>query len=191
MRSPTRCVEATAVAARHRRRRPAPQRRHRGLQLSCAFIDADRLATDDELWGLIRAFGSRLGPDFARATPDDLRRDGTTTDHRRWAERTSDLFEILVGVDRRDGTDRATTYYTYAMALAHTVASLDTHTGRDELLALDAYRSLLLGAIKATPGPVNPRPRSPPTHEIPEPGPEGERQRAGAPQAAKEAEETS
>jgi len=121
------------------------------FNLSCAFIDADELASDDELWGLIRAFGSRLGPDFARATPDDLRRDGTTTDARRWALTTSDLFEILVGVDRRDDTDRATTYYTYAMALAHTVASLDTHTGRDELLALDAYRSLLLDAIKATP----------------------------------------
>ena len=121
------------------------------FNLSCAFIDADELASDDELWGLIRAFGSRLGPDFARATPDDLRRDGTTTDARRWAVTTSDLFEILVGVDRRDDTDRATTYYTYAMALAHTVASLDTHTGRDELLALDAYRSLLLDAIKATP----------------------------------------
>ena len=121
------------------------------FNLSCAFIDADELASDDELWGLIRAFGSRLGPDFARATPDDLRRERTTEGCRSWARTPSDLFEILVGVDRRDDTDRATTYYTYAMALAHTVASLDTHTGRDELLALDAYRSLLLDAIKATP----------------------------------------
>ncbi len=119
------------------------------FNISCAFIDADGLATDDELWGLIRAFGTRLGPDFARAVPDDLRRDRTTAGAQQWARTTSDLFEILVGVDRRDHTDRATTYYTHAMALAHTVASLDTHTGRDELLALDAYRTLLLDAIKA------------------------------------------
>jgi hypothetical protein len=121
------------------------------FNISCAFIDADGLATDDELWGLIRAFGTRLGPDFARSVPDDLRRDGTTAGAREWALTTSDLFEILVGVDRRDGTDRATTYYTHAMALAHTVASLDTHTGRDELLALDDYRALLLDTIKAAP----------------------------------------
>jgi len=119
------------------------------FNISCAFIDADGLATDDELWGLIRAFGSRMGPDFARAVPDDLRRDRTTAGAQQWARHTSDLFEILVGVDRREGTDRATTYYTHAMALAHTVASLDTHTGRDELLALDAYRSLLLDAIRS------------------------------------------
>jgi len=121
------------------------------FNISCAFIDADGLATDDELWGLIRAFGSRLGPDFARSVPDDLRRDRTTAGAQQWARTPSDLFEILVGVDRREHTDRATTYYTHAMALAHTVASLDTHTGRDELLALDAYRSLLLAAIKSDP----------------------------------------
>ena len=55
------------------------------FNISCAFIDADGLATDDELWGLIRAFGSRLGPDFARAVPDDLRRDGTTAGAQQWA----------------------------------------------------------------------------------------------------------
>ena len=119
------------------------------FHLSCAFIDADQLATDDELWALIRTFGTQMGPDLARATPDDLRREHTTEGTRQWARSTSDLFEILVGVDRRDHADLATTYYTHAMALAHTVASLDTHTGRDELLALDAYRSLLLDAIRA------------------------------------------
>ncbi len=144
------------------------------FNISCAFIDADGLATDDELWGLIRAFGSRLGPEFARAVPDDLRRDGTTAGAQNWALTTSDLFEILVGVDRRDHTDRATIYYTHAMALAHTVASLDTHTGRDELLALDAYRSLLLTAIKAEPG------------KPPDLGPQGAPERAGAPQVAEQ-----
>ncbi|MGZ4693701.1 MAG: AAA family ATPase [Acidimicrobiales bacterium] len=164
------------------------------FDISCAFIDADGLATDDELWGLIRAFGSRLGPDFARAVPDDLRRDGTTAGAQQWARTTSDLFEILVGVDRRDHTDRATTYYTHAMALAHTVASLDTHTGRDELLALDAYRSLLLDAIKAPPGapatttpttsaaPTTPTPPTTPSNL----GSTGAPERAGSPQVGVE-----
>jgi SpoVK/Ycf46/Vps4 family AAA+-type ATPase len=152
------------------------------FQISCAFIDADGLATDDELWGLIRAFGTRLGPDFARAVPDDLRRDGTTTGAQQWARTPSDLFEILVGVDRRDHTDRATTYYTHAMALAHTVASLDTHTGRDELLALDAYRSLLLATIKADAPPS-------PTFHVPNLGPQGAPERTGPPQSAGEAVE--
>ena len=150
------------------------------FNISCAFIDADGLATDDELWGLIRAFGSRLGPEFARAVPDDLRRDATTAGAQKWALTTSDLFEILLGVDRRDHTDRATTYYTHAMALAHTVASLDTHTGRDELLALDAYRTLLLTAIKAEPG--SPTPRQPPNL-----GPQGAPEHAGSPQVAEQA----
>ena len=119
------------------------------FNLACAFIDADERATDDELWALIRTFGTQLGPDLARATPDDLRRERTTEGAREWARTPSDLFEILIGVDRRDDGDLATTYYTHAMAVAHTVASLDTHAGRDELLAIDAYRSLLLAAIKA------------------------------------------
>ena len=122
------------------------------FNVSCGFIDADRLATDDELWALIGAFGRRMGPDFARSTPDDLRADGTTTGASRWLSSTSDLFEILLGVDRRNATDLATTYYEHALALAHMVASLDTHTGRNELLAIDAYRALLLSAIKGAPG---------------------------------------
>ncbi len=122
------------------------------FNIACGFIDADGLATDDELWALIGAFGHRLGPDFVRSTPDDLRADGTTSGAARWLTTTSDLFEILLGVDRRHDTDLATTYYEHAMAMAHMVASLDTHTGRDELLAIDGYRALLLSAIKGQPG---------------------------------------
>ena len=123
------------------------------FNLSCGFIDADGLATDDELWALIGAFGPRLGPDFARSTPDTLRADGTTTGASAWLGSTSDLFEILLGVDHRNNSDLATNYYEHALAVAHMVASLDTHTGRNELLAIDAYRALLLSAIKGAPTP--------------------------------------
>ena len=144
------------------------------FNLACGFIDADGLATDDELWALIGAFGRRLGPDFARSTPDDLRADGTTTGAAEWLRSTSDLFEILLGVDRRNDTDLATTYSEHALALAHMVASLDTHTGRNELLAIDAYRALLLSAIKGTPGEAPtpaPHPGRPPGPPSAEPGP--------------------
>jgi len=130
-------------------------------RLSCGFIDADGLATDDELWALIGAFGRRLGPDFARSTPDALRADGTTTGSAAWLGSTSDLFEILLGVDHRNGSDLATTYYEHALAVAHMVASLDAHTGRNELLAIDAYRALLLSAIKGVPTPDRPAPGAP------------------------------
>jgi energy-coupling factor transporter ATP-binding protein EcfA2 len=119
------------------------------FDLSCAFIDADQRASDDELWVLIATFGPRLHSDLRIATPDDLRHERTTDGTRKWLASTSDLFEILVGTDRRHGSDLAVTYYEHAMTLAHTVASLDEHTGRDELLALDRFRALLLQAIKS------------------------------------------
>jgi Cdc6-like AAA superfamily ATPase len=118
------------------------------FDLTCAVVDADQRPSDDELWALIITFGPRLRPDLRIATPDDLRHDHVTDGRREWLTSTSDLFAILVGTDRRHGTDLAVTYYEHAMALAQTVASLDDHTWRDELLALDRFRALLLGAIK-------------------------------------------
>ena len=121
------------------------------FNLSCALIDADQRPSDDELWALIATFGPRLRSDLRIATPDDLRRDGVTADCRQWLDSTSDLFAILVGTDRRQGSDLAVAYYEQAMTLAQTVASLDEHTWRDELLAIDRFRRLLLSTIKARP----------------------------------------
>ena len=44
------------------------------FSLVTALIDVDRSHTDDELWGLIFAFGRWLPDQLARAKPDDLRR---------------------------------------------------------------------------------------------------------------------
>ncbi|MEI7591723.1 MAG: AAA family ATPase [Actinomycetes bacterium] len=118
------------------------------FNLTKAFIDADQKASDDELWALIGTFGAAVGPELADAQPKDLRDQQLTDGALAWTASTSDLFEILIGVDRRENSDLAMRYYLNAMALAHSVAALDAHTSRDELLALDTFRGLLLNAIK-------------------------------------------
>jgi SpoVK/Ycf46/Vps4 family AAA+-type ATPase len=115
--------------------------------LCCAFIDADELATDDELWALIGAFSSRLDTQLIHATPADVRQAGLTSGARAFLTRPSTMFEILLGVDARDGTRHARTYYERAIDLGFTVASLDLQTSRTELMAIERYRGMLLDAI--------------------------------------------
>ena len=50
--------------------------------LTCAFIDADGLHTDDELWALVAAFGHRLPSDLGRATPAHIRDAGLVVGRR-------------------------------------------------------------------------------------------------------------
>jgi SpoVK/Ycf46/Vps4 family AAA+-type ATPase len=57
------------------------------------------------------------------------------------------MFEILRGVDARDGTDHARSYYEHAVAIGHTIASLDAHTSRTELRGIERYRGMLLAAL--------------------------------------------
>jgi SpoVK/Ycf46/Vps4 family AAA+-type ATPase len=58
------------------------------------------------------------------------------------------MFEVLVAADRRNGTRDSWRYYEAAMLLAHLVCSLDDHPAAEELRDLDAFRSLLLGAMR-------------------------------------------
>ena len=121
--------------------------------LACAFIDLDGLATDDELWALIRTFSPRLDIPLLKATPADVRNAGLTTGTSAFLNVPSTMFEILHGLDRRDGTSHARGYYELAVAIGHTVASLDTHTSHTELLGIERYRGMLLDALRdvATP----------------------------------------
>ncbi|MCU0270364.1 MAG: AAA family ATPase [Acidimicrobiales bacterium] len=118
-------------------------------ELACAFIDADRRASDEELWALIVAFAPTFDPTLLQRTPDDLRRDGVTEGRRHWLHEPSELFALLVDVDERQGTDYSTIYYQHAVALGFMVASLDDYTSRDELLAIEHVRGQLLAAIRA------------------------------------------
>ncbi len=114
--------------------------------LVAAFVDADGVHTDAELWAYLRAIGPH-DPSLVWATPDDLRAAGVITGQRSQLERSSGLFDLLVDADRRDGGHRSWRYFRAAMQLAHTVASLDVHTSQAELDALARYRAVLLGRI--------------------------------------------
>jgi Cdc6-like AAA superfamily ATPase len=126
-----------------------------------AFIDADGLHTDNELCGLVAAFGPLLDSSLGRATPADVRRAGLVAGRRTWAERPSAFFETLVAGDRRNGTRAAWTYYERAMALAHEVAATDVFVSHLELRQLERFRSMLLRALgpalpTAAPSPAGP-----------------------------------
>lgn len=116
------------------------------FNLCCAVIDSDNRQTDDELWALIAAF-SRHDLLPGAAMPDDLRRSDIVTGKRSWLAEPSDLFDTLRAVDTTRGTTLARTYYDEAMALAHTVASLDRYPSDDELRAIVEFQKRLLGSL--------------------------------------------
>jgi hypothetical protein len=118
------------------------------FDIAAAFVDADHNHTDDELWALISAFAGRLQTSLGSARPDDLRRAGLVVDKLGWIDATSTMFEILVGADAKNGTADAWRYYEDAMALAHTVCSIDAHPSPSELEALDRFRSTLLHGME-------------------------------------------
>jgi AAA lid domain/ATPase family associated with various cellular activities (AAA) len=109
--------------------------------LACAFIDADGLHTDDELWALIATFGHRLPSDLAKATPTDVRNAGLLVGRRAHLGRTSALLDLLAGADARDGGDRAERLARLGAHIGHAVAALDLVPTRTELAAVEVYRS--------------------------------------------------
>jgi hypothetical protein len=111
--------------------------------LSCGFIDADGLHTDDELWGLIGAFGPRMKTGLARATPRALRDAGLVAGSRSYLEQPSTLLDILVRSDARDGGGRTAIYARRAAQIGHAVASLDLLPSRTELDAVERFRAMV------------------------------------------------
>ena len=79
------------------------------FNLTCGFVDADGLHTDDELWALIAAFGPLLPTQLGKATPEDVRRSGLVTDARTKLTTVSPTFELLVEADVKNGTNAAPT----------------------------------------------------------------------------------
>jgi hypothetical protein len=144
------------------------------FNLTTALIDVDRSHTDDELWGLIFAFGRWLPDQLARAKPDDLRRTDLLNGREAWLEQVSPMFQILVTADRRFGTSHSRTYYDRALNLAFTVAALEAAPSREELQAIDRFRNHMLVEMSGLPSsPLAPR-SGPPATGIPEqPGASG------------------
>jgi hypothetical protein len=117
--------------------------------LSCGFIDADGLHTDDELWALIAAFGPRMKTGLARATPSELRDSGLLAGSRSYLERPSTLLDILVHSDARDGGSRTAIYARRAAQIGHAVASLDLLPSRTELDAIERFRAMVQRTLEA------------------------------------------
>jgi hypothetical protein len=119
------------------------------FNLATAFVDADGLHTDDELWALVTAFGHRMGTDIARATPADLRAAGLLTGRRALLDEPSALLGVLVDADGRDDGSRALRYARLGAQVGHAVAAIDLVPSRTELAAIDRFRATVARAITA------------------------------------------
>ncbi len=131
--------------------------------LVAAFVDADGIHTDDELWALIVGLSPLLQTPLAAATPSELRASGLIAGKRAWLEHPSLLFDTLVKADVKGGTRHAWTYYVHALRLAHQVASLDLVSGTAELDAIERFRTTLVRELKAAAIPRTPAPAAAPT----------------------------
>ncbi|HET8617871.1 MAG TPA: AAA family ATPase [Acidimicrobiales bacterium] len=127
--------------------------------LACAFIDADGLHTDDELWALIGTFGQRLPSDLGRATPAQVRDAGLLVGRRAHLGRPSALLDVLAGADARDGGSRAERFARLGAGIGHTVAALDLLPSRTELAAIEEFRATVARtAGERRPAPTGPAP---------------------------------
>lgn len=120
--------------------------------LAAAFIDADGLHTDHELWSFIATFGPRFGGSLANAVPGDVRSARLVTGRKAFLDEPSALLEVLLAADTRDGSDLASVYYDRALAIAFSIASLDQLASPVELAAIEAFRGRILDRISEAKG---------------------------------------
>jgi hypothetical protein len=139
------------------------------FSLACGFLAADGRQTDDELWELIAAFGPHLDTELGGAAPADVRRSGIVDRLAGGIQAPSAMFELLIDVDRRDGTRHARRYYDAALEIAFSVVAVDIHTSPAELAAIEVFRGRLLDRMSGTPS--SPRPAATPGAEPPTPPP--------------------
>lgn len=114
--------------------------------VAAGVIAADGHPSDAEL----RAFVEALSPWFESlrgATPTSLRDSAAIRQHRGFPITPSPLFETIVSADERDKTAHSWHYYEAAMRIAHAVCAIDTTPTREELLAVDTLRAMMLRRI--------------------------------------------
>ena len=130
--------------------------------LAAAFIDADGLHTDDELWAFVQTFAPHFDSMLQYATPADVRAARLVVGRRQFLQKPSLLFEILLSEDHRRSTTFSWRYYESALSIAHTVSSLDLHPSQDELDTIDAFRGMMLEKMDhwAVPRPGTQLPRT-------------------------------
>jgi len=148
-------VDATSTLDRTRVDRFRVDVINEAFNLCVAFIDVDGRHTDNELWALASTFGPLL-PDtqLSGATPTILRNSTLIAGKATWLSKLSTLFDILVTADGHDGHQRAMIYYRRALDICHLIAALDEITAQAELVAVGAYRTMLLDHIREAIPPV-------------------------------------
>jgi Holliday junction resolvasome RuvABC ATP-dependent DNA helicase subunit len=116
--------------------------------VAASVIAADGNPSDAEL----RAFTEALAPWFESlrtATPGSLRTSAAIRQHRAFTITPSPLFETIVSADERNDTALAWRYYDQALRIAHAVCAIDATPTREELLAVDTLRAMMLRRINA------------------------------------------
>ena len=132
------------------------------FNLTCGFIDADGLHTDDELWALTGAFGPLLPTQLSAATPADVRKAGLVANAKAKVAAPSPMFELLVQADVKNHTRHSHSYYKAALEIGFAVAAVDAHTSATELGVIGDFQSQLLACMTAAglpkPGEPDPAP---------------------------------
>ncbi len=116
--------------------------------IAAAIIASDGRYSDTEL----RAFSAALAPWFASlsaTTPQQLRDGDAIRQHRAWGITPSPLFETVVAADARNHTTHGWRYYDAGLRLAHAVCALENLPTREQLLAVDTFRAMMLRRLAA------------------------------------------
>ena len=133
------------------------------FNLTCGFIDADGLHTDDELWALTSAFGPLLPTQISQATPADVRKAGLVANAQSKVSSVSPMFMLLVQADVKNGTRHSHAYYRAALELGFAVAAVDNHTSTTELSVIGDFQRKMLEAMtnEGLPKPGDPEAATP------------------------------
>lgn len=112
-----------------------------------AVMSADRRFTDSELGEFMAAFAPWF--DFLPQTNfNQLRYTDTLLRHRDFLLTPPPIFTLLADADRRFGTTDSWAYYDAALRIAHLACALDALPSREELLAVDGFRTVLLAHLE-------------------------------------------
>jgi Cdc6-like AAA superfamily ATPase len=133
------------------------------FNLTCGFIDADGLHTDDELWALTAAFGPLLPTQLSQATPADVRKAGLVANAKSKLASMSPMFTLLVQADVKNGTRHSHAYYRGALELGFAVAAVDNHTSTTELGVIGEFQRQMLATMTSVglPKPGDPKAETP------------------------------
>ena len=113
-----------------------------------AVIDANGQQAASELDAFLDVLGPQLDPPLI-TTAARLREGGMLDGRDTWLRQPSVLFDLLARADARNRSRLSHRYYHLALRLTHVTAALDLVPSRDELDAIDSFRSVLLQAMDA------------------------------------------